>query len=155
MTASCGIRLGQGAFAGGHAETQLYLADSTWGYPEFNDDGDFVSSGSMSLDLGEMWRYGCPRSPDWDSELDMNSVEEEEEERESVMDHLRRVTERASVREFLTSDDGLYMRTTAMKWNIAGLCGPFAELFFFLLKKDGKDRPLPPSTTVERHADHI
>ena len=36
----------------------------------------------------------------------------------------------------------IYMPTTAVKWNIAELCGPFAELFFFLLKKDGKERPL-------------
>ena len=33
------------------AETHLYLADSTRGYPEFDDDGDSVSSGSMSHDL--------------------------------------------------------------------------------------------------------
>ena len=43
------------------AETQLYLADGTRGVPEFDDDGDSVSSGSMSLDVREMWRYGCPK----------------------------------------------------------------------------------------------
>ena len=45
----------------------------------------------------------------------------------------------------LGTDDVLYMRTTAVKWNIAGWCGPLAELFFFLLTKDGKKRP-PPSS---------
>ena len=36
------------------ADSQSYQACSTRGYPEFNDDGNSVSSGSMSLDLGEM-----------------------------------------------------------------------------------------------------
>ena len=42
---------------------------------------------------------------------------------------------------FCVKDDVLYMHTTAATWNIGGLHGPFAELFFFLLKKDGKKRP--------------
>ena len=45
----------------GSPKTQLYLAESTRGHPEFNDDGDLVSSGSMSPGLGEMWRYGLPK----------------------------------------------------------------------------------------------
>ena len=28
------------------------------------------SSGSTFPDLGDTWRYGCPRSPDWDSDVD-------------------------------------------------------------------------------------
>ena len=31
----------------------------------------------MSPDLCELWRYGCPDSPEWDSEMDVCSVEEE------------------------------------------------------------------------------
>ena len=50
----------------------MYLADSTQGYPEFDGDGDSVSRGGMSPDLGEMWRYGCPKSPDWDSEVEVS-----------------------------------------------------------------------------------
>ena len=51
----------------------------------------------------------------------------------------------ASVRAFLVPDDVLCMRTTAEKWNVTGLYGPFAELYFVLLKKDVKNGPLPPS----------
>ena len=29
-----------------------------------------VSSGSLSPRLGDTWRYGCPKSPDWDSDVD-------------------------------------------------------------------------------------
>ena len=29
-----------------------------------------MSSGSQSLDLGDAWRYGCPNSPDWDSDVE-------------------------------------------------------------------------------------
>ena len=63
------------------------------------------------------------------------------------MGHLRYVIEGplwVSVLVFLMQDDVLYMRTTAAKWNIAGLFGPFAESFFFLLKKDGKKKTLSP-----------
>ena len=33
-----------------------------------NDDEETFSSGNMSPDLGEAWRYGCPRSPSWNDE---------------------------------------------------------------------------------------
>ena len=69
------------------AEAQLYKTDSTWGHPELADDNASTSSGSMSPDLGEMWRYGRPKSPDWDSEMDVCSVEKEV--RESVMGRVR------------------------------------------------------------------
>ena len=61
--------------------------------------------------------------------MDVCSVEEEVSE--CVMGHLRYVFEgplRVSVREFMVPDDVLNMRTTAVKWNIAGLwafCGVF------------------------------
>ena len=38
----------------------------------------------------------------------------------------------ALVRDFLTSEDVLHMRTTGIKWNIARLYCSFAELFFLL-----------------------
>ena len=43
--------------------------------------GDYVSiwSGSLSPNLGEMWRYGCPRSRDWDSDGEDVTVECAEE----------------------------------------------------------------------------
>jgi len=33
-----------------------------------NDDEETFSIGNMSRDLGEAWRYGCPRSPSWNDE---------------------------------------------------------------------------------------
>ena len=30
-------------------------------------EGEAGSSGSQSPDLGDMWRYGCPKSSDWDA----------------------------------------------------------------------------------------
>ena len=50
------------------AEAQLYQADKTRAYPGYASDNASISSGSLSPDLGEMWKYGCPRSLDWDSE---------------------------------------------------------------------------------------
>ena len=81
------------------AETQVCRADSTWGYPELADENASISSGSPPPDLGEMWRYGRLKSPDWDTEMDVCSVEEE-------VCHLRHVTEGplwVSVRVFLVS----------------------------------------------------
>ena len=39
----------------------------------YADDEVSISSGSLSPDLGEMWRYGCPKSPNWDSDIDVRS----------------------------------------------------------------------------------
>ena len=125
----------------------LHEANSTWEHTEAADDNDSVSRGSMSPDLGDMRRYGCLEGLDWDGDVALDSVEEEEEEdRKNVEDRLRQVIESslwALVRDFLTSDDVLYTRTTGIKWNIARLYGPFAKLFFFTLQRDGQARPVP------------
>ena len=31
-------------------------------------EGSLKSSGCRTPDLGDMWRYGCPKSPKWESE---------------------------------------------------------------------------------------
>ena len=83
------------------AETHLYMANSTRGFLEIDDDSASVSSGNMSLDLADMCRYGFPKSLDWDGDLDLDSAEEA---RESGKDHLRHATESplwVSVRDFL------------------------------------------------------
>ena len=33
------------------------------------DESISMSSGSLSPDLGAMWRYGCRKRPDWDSDI--------------------------------------------------------------------------------------
>ena len=115
------------------ADAQLYLDNNTWRDPEYADDDASMSSGSFVPDLGDVWRYGCPRSLDWDSDIDVRS--DDEEVSEYVMVNLRHVLEGSlweSVRAFLVLDDVLCMRTTAGKWNVAGLYGPCAEPNFFL-----------------------
>ena len=57
-------------------------------------------------------------------------------------------------RVFLVPDGVLCMRTTAAKWNIAGLCGPSAELHFFLLKKEVKHVHLPCSERPSLRCDY-
>ena len=32
-------------------------------------EGEARASGRQSLDTGDMWRYGCPKSPDWDGNV--------------------------------------------------------------------------------------
>ena len=75
------------------------------------------------------------QSRDWDGDVDLGSVEEEEEDGESMADRLRQVIGSplwVSVRDFLTSQDLLRMRTTGIKWNFARLYGHFAELLLHL-----------------------
>ena len=118
------------------------------------DDIDSLSSGSMSPDLGEMWRQGCPKSPEWEGDLELGSADEEEEgdnagssdemEDEGLKDYLNRVNDSplgVLVRDYLTPADTLEMRTTALKCNIARLHGSFAKLWFYLMKND-KSEPL-------------
>ena len=40
-----------------------------------------TTSGVFLQDLGEMWRYGCSRSPDWDSDSDSDEVDDGVEEK--------------------------------------------------------------------------
>ena len=37
-------------------------------------EGEVGSSGSQSLDVGDMWRYGCPKSPDWGSSCSASDI---------------------------------------------------------------------------------
>ena len=71
-------------------------------------------SGASPADLGEVWRYGCPKSPGWDS--DIGERADEEEVSEYVVWNMRHVLEGPLwgelVRAFLVPEDGLCMRTT-------------------------------------------
>ena len=126
--------------------------------PETVDDTDSMSSRSMSPDLGDMWRQGCPKSPEWEGEVELDSADEEKEgdnagaadenEGGGLEDHLKQVIECpvwVLVCDFFSSADVLEMRTTGLKWNIARLYGSFTELWFFLAKKEENDKsePLP------------
>ena len=62
------------------AEARLHQAKSIWDLPEVADDNDSDSIGSMSPDLGDMWRCGFPKSLDWNGDVELDSVEEEDEE---------------------------------------------------------------------------
>ena len=55
------------------------------------DESVSVTSGSMPPDLGDMWKYGCPKSPDWSSDIDVWT--EGEEFSEDVTRNLRQVWE--------------------------------------------------------------
>ena len=103
----------------------------------------------MSPDLGEMWRQGCPKSPEWEGELELGSADEEEEgdnagssdeiEDEGLKDYLNRVNDSplwVLVRDYFTPAGILEMRTATLKWHIARLHGSFAKLWFFLMKND-------------------
>ena len=109
---------------------------------------------------GESWRQGCPQSPEWEGELELDSAEEEEGDNagsadkdvdEGLEDYLKEVIESPSwvlVRDFLSSADVLEMRTTGLKYNVAKLYGSFAELWFFPMKEEN-DSPVCVTVTVK------
>ena len=43
----------------------------TWDTLGDADENNSVSSGGLSPDLGDTWKYGCPKSVDWDSGIDV------------------------------------------------------------------------------------
>ena len=90
-------------------------ADNNWAHPGYDDDNASISSGSLSPDLGGMWKYGCPRSLDWDSESDgeLDDGAEEKKESEYVLEGPLWVFARIC----LVPDDVLRLRTTVEKWN--------------------------------------
>ena len=67
-----------------HISVQIYLEQAEqdmdiWGHPRHAEDF-FSSSGSLSPDKKEMWRYGCPTSPDRDGDTEVRTVGEEASE---------------------------------------------------------------------------
>ena len=57
-------------FATEFTEAHLHQANNIWVLPEV-DDNNSDSSASMSPDLGDMWRNGCPKSLDFDNDVDL------------------------------------------------------------------------------------
>ena len=73
----------------------------------------------MSQDLGDVWRQGCLKSPEWEGELELGSVDEEgdnagsaaENEDEGLENYLKQVIESplwVLVCDFLSSADVLF-----------------------------------------------
>ena len=86
------------------------------------------------------------KSLDWDSEMEVCCVEEEVSE--CVVGHLRYVIKGplwVSVRVFLVLERCSFHAHDGSKMEHRWAVWPFADLFLFLMKKDGKKRPLPPS----------
>ena len=69
--------------------------------------------------LREMSRYGCPTSPDWDSDIEVGSEDEE-----ASMGNLRHVLE-GSLGESIRACLVLGMRATVSRWNVAACMGSF------------------------------
>ena len=59
---------------------------NTWAFLEYTDDNVSISDGRLSPDFGEMWKYGCPRSLERDSEYDGEIVDGAKEKEESEHD---------------------------------------------------------------------
>ena len=55
---------------------QEYRDETTGNDPGYVGDNVSSSSGGLSPDLGKMWRYGCPRSLDCDSDRDGEIVDQ-------------------------------------------------------------------------------
>ena len=79
----------------------------------------------------DLWCQGCPKSPEWEGELELGSADEDEEEDnagsadenedERLEDYLKQVIQSplwVLVRDFFSSADVLEMRTTEHKCNV-------------------------------------
>ena len=98
--------------------------------------------GSTSPDLGDMWKYGCPKSPDWDDIGVWAGSEGIDEDIEEITEVNTKGLAKSwegpweAMWPFLDPWDVVVMRTTASSWNIPSKHGPHGELFFFLIKKE-------------------
>ena len=137
------------------AEERIRQLFTAWGHSG-REGIDSMSGGSMSPDLGEMWRQGYPVSPQWEGGLELDSDDDNENENENndsyeagdsadeggPKDYISEVSERsqwASIRDYLTPPDVLIMRTGGLKGNRAQLYGKFAALWSLLTTKDGSE----------------
>ena len=60
-------------------DVHLLHTNGIWDLLEVIDDNTCDSSGSMSPCLGVMWREGCPKSPDWEGDVELGSEGVEED----------------------------------------------------------------------------
>ena len=127
------------------AQDRIWQLFNTRGYSRNVDDIDSMSSGSMSPALGDMWRQGCPESPQRQGELELGSDDDDERDNavesddDGLKDYLSRVSDSpswVSIRDFLTPPDILVLRTAGPQWHHAIFFGSFAALWFFLMDKD-------------------
>ena len=126
-------------------------------HPETVDDVDSVSSGSMSPDLGDVWRQGCPESLEWEGDLELGSADEDaegdnagladENEGEGLEDSLKQAIESplwVLVRDFLSSADVLeiahYRTQVECSKTIRSLC---RIVILPHEKRRDKSEPLP------------
>ena len=99
------------------------------------------TSGSTSPDLGDMWKYGCSKSPDYDGDIDVRTEGEEfRENGEGNKQSKHEGSAKSLGRALLGRDVALFryvveMLTTASGWNIPSECGPHGDLCFFLIKE--------------------
>ena len=70
-------------------DAQGYRDNNTRGAPGHAEDNVSISSGGLSPDLGDIWRCGCPRSLDWDSDSDIAERADNEEVSEYVTWNVR------------------------------------------------------------------
>ena len=69
----------------GTRSTICIRLDNTWAYAACTDDNVSISDGRLSPDFGEMWKYGCPRSLERDSEYDGEMLTERRSRRGANM----------------------------------------------------------------------
>ena len=118
------------------ADERIRQLFNTRGYSENVDDIDSMSSGSMSPDLGDMWRQWHPLSPQWEGELELGVDDDlsdnacERGDDEGLKDHLSETSESplwVSILDFLTPLDVVFMRTGGPRWNHGKLYGSFTK----------------------------
>ena len=104
-----------------------------------------MTSGSMSPYLGDMWKYGCPKSPDW--VVTSTFGPRARNSAEDVARNLRQVWEGPCwegmwpfVEPFLEPWDASEMPATASRWNVPSKYVRFDELHFPKKKKAGNQR---------------
>ena len=118
------------------AEERIRQLFITWGHSE-REGIDSMSSGSMSPDLGEMWRQGYPvmtvRTRMKITTASRRVTIADECDPKEYISEVREGSLRASLRDCLTPSDILVLRTAGSKWNNAKLygnllpCGSFSK----------------------------
>ena len=105
-------------------------------------DMDTMSDGSMSPDLSDMWHQGYPMSPQWQGQLELDSVSGDDNACRAMEHGMRdiSITRESSlwilIRDSLFPPDVIRLRTAGRRWNNAELSGEFAALWFFFMTKN-------------------
>ena len=103
-------------------------------------DIDTMSDDRMTPDLGDVWYHGCPLCPQWEWQLELDSVSGDDNAFGAMVHGMREpisiIRESSLWIRIRRPLKVIRLRTAGRRWNNVELYGEFAALWFWFMTKN-------------------